>query len=161
MSLAILFVFCLFYKVIVHYPSRYVPEPQIKLMMIRRLETIHQIYRPVRSMIVVVSTLDMGRVTRENCLLDCNRLGRQMGQRRSTVGYRLSPSNSTSRKCFQENVSCYQENVFLVWEWAFWASWDKPVTECLPNLGANWAWKRRACKIKNIAHHPVLQESSP
>lgn len=83
-----------------------------------------------------------------------------MGQRLSTVGYRVSPSNSTSRKCFQENVSCYQENVFLVWEWAFWASWDKPVTECLPNLGANRAWKGRPCKIKNIAHHPVLRESS-
>lgn len=53
----------------------------------------------------------------------------------------------------------YRVNLFLTWEWAFLAH-DKLVMKCLPNLGHNSNQKGGDCKIKNVAHHPVLQESS-
>ena len=46
------------------------------------------------------------------------------------------------------------------WEWAFLAPWDKSVMKCIQNLGENWDCKGGDPKTKNVAHHPVLQESS-
>ena len=54
MLLVILLVFCLFYKIIVPCITKRVTEPQIKLMMIRRLEMIDQIYSHMRSVMVIV-----------------------------------------------------------------------------------------------------------
>ena len=61
MSLAILLVFCLFYKIIVSCFTKCVTEPQIKLTKIWRLETIDQIYSSIRPTVVIVLLLDMGR----------------------------------------------------------------------------------------------------
>ena len=54
MSLAILLVFCLVYTLIVSCVTKCVTEPQIKLMMIKQLATIDQIYSSIRTMTVIV-----------------------------------------------------------------------------------------------------------
>ena len=47
MLLAILFVFCLFYKIIVSYITKCMTEPPTKIMMTRQLEAVDQIYSSV------------------------------------------------------------------------------------------------------------------
>ena len=59
--------------------------------MTRELEMIDQIYRSIRTMIVIVLTLDMGR----SHFLDHNRLVRQAVQRLWATVNRAESSNST------------------------------------------------------------------
>ena len=93
MLLAILLEFCLFYKIIVSSITKCVTETQIKLMMIRPLETTDQIYSSIRS--ITSSISEEGTTRRGNRFLDSNRLVRQVVQRLLVIVNRASSSNST------------------------------------------------------------------
>ena len=54
MLLAVLLVFCLFYKIIISFITKDMTEHPIKIMMTRQLETIDQIYSFIISVILIM-----------------------------------------------------------------------------------------------------------
>ena len=77
-------IFCLFYKITVSCITKGVTEPQIKLMMIRCLEMIDQIYSSIK-LIVTLQFYIWEEATKGNHFQDHNRLVKQVVQRLLTT----------------------------------------------------------------------------
>ena len=126
-SLAILFISCLFDDMIVSCITRCVTEPLIKATITKWLETIHPIDSSQRSMIVIAELELWEEATRGNHFLTVTDQ-----QDRPSRGWGLLSGGPSP---LIAHAGSYQRNPGLTWGWAFLVLWATLVTKRLSNLG--------------------------
>ena len=95
---------------------------------------------------------------------DCNSVTLDKGRSSKRLLDHISWTIQTSKAGGPQALGCCQQslstNPHLTWRWAFLVPWGTWVLKGLPNFGWDQNQNGMGFKIKNAAHHPVLEESS-